>query len=91
MTRRQNCLIVLLCLLLAYVGSYVVLSRRGMAWSEMHGCKGFYFFPPEESNSWRIKHYGCVCLYYPLNLIDNLLGLGTPMALSEPMWRLSES
>jgi hypothetical protein len=77
-----------LILLLAYVGSYAVLSRRGMAQSKAAGCKGFYFFPPENTASWKVCNYGCVTFYYPLIAIEMWFGTVDGIG-SEPMWGLS--
>jgi hypothetical protein len=85
---RRKVLIVLLCVLLAYVGSYIVLSRCGFAWSDTHHSAGFYFFPPDDSNTWRLANYGCVCFYYPLIVIDNWIGTGRLVA-REPTFRMS--
>jgi hypothetical protein len=82
--------LVLVCLLAVYVGSYVVLSRRGMAMSEAAGFAGFYFFPPEDTDAWRRMNYGCVYVYYPLIMIDNWIGTGKGIGC-EPMWRLSHT
>lgn len=71
-----------------YLGSYVVLSRRAYAEADRYDSDGFYYVSPENSDHWRIKNYGCVYLYYPLNLVDQWLGLGRPPAC-EPMWGLS--
>jgi hypothetical protein len=49
--------------------------------------KGFYYFFPEDSDAWRLKNYGCVYLFWPLNVVDQWLGLGRYPA-SEPL-RLS--
>jgi hypothetical protein len=74
---------------MAYVGSYLVLSRRGFAQTEeIMGAKGFYFFPPRDSTTWRVCNYGCVVLYYPCIAVDNWLGTGRHVA-REPLWRLS--
>ncbi len=82
--------ILLLALILAYVGSYLVLSRRGFAQSEALGLgrDGFYFFPPQETASWRAWNYGCVRFYYPLIVLDVWLGTGRDV-YCEPLWRLS--
>jgi len=82
--------IVLLVLLLAYVGSYAVLSRRGMAQSKTMGFDGLYFFPPEESESWRRWNYGCVIFYYPLISIEEWIGTIDGIG-SEPLWRLTRT
>ena len=80
----------LLYLLIAYVGSYVVLSRRGVAMCERAGWQGFYFFPPEDTDAWRWMNNGCVCFYYPLIVIDDWIGAGKPVGVGcEPLWRLS--
>lgn len=75
-------------LVVAYVGSYLVLSRRGFALTEALGGKGFYFFAPQDTTTWRVCNYGCVVLYYPLIMADEWLGTGKPVAC-EPLWRLS--
>jgi hypothetical protein len=62
--------------LLSYVGSYVILSRRGYAEADQYRIKGFYYFLPENSDTWRFKNYGCVYLFWPLNAVDRGLGLG---------------
>ena len=88
-SRRRRILVVLLVTsLIAYVGSYVVLSRRDFAETEAMGGEGFYFFPPEETASWRAWNYGLVAFYYPLIVIDNWLGTGKSVAC-EPLWKLS--
>jgi hypothetical protein len=84
---KRKVWLTLLCLLLAYVTSYVVLSRRGIAFSQRVGCEGFWFFPPDGTNTWRLMNYGCVCFYYPLIVIDNWIGTGRPAAC-EPTRRL---
>lgn len=86
--KKRILCIVLMCLFIAYVGSYVVLSRRGMAMSEAAGFHGFYFFPPEDTDAWRRMNYGCVYFYYPLILIEEWIGTGKGVGC-EPMWRLS--
>ena len=75
-------------LLLAYVATYVLLSRRGYAEAERYDMEGFYYFTPEESIAWRLKNFGCGAVFYPLNLIDRGLGRGRVPA-AEPMWRLA--
>ena len=77
-------------LLLLYVGSYAALSRRGYAEADQYNMKGgFYYFTPEDSDAWRWKNYGCVYLFWPLNVVDRWLGLGRYPA-SEPLWGLSK-
>ena len=88
-TRNRWLLIASALLLLLYFGSYVVLSRRGYADAERWNMKGFYYFFPEDSREWRVKNYGCMYLFKPLNLMDQWLGLGKPPA-AEPLWGLSK-
>jgi len=76
-------------LLLLYVGSYAALSRRGYAEADQYHMKGFYYFSPEESDAWRWKNYGCVKLFWPINVVDRWLGFGRHPA-SEPLWGLSK-
>jgi hypothetical protein len=80
-----------LSLLLCYVSSYIVLSRRGFAMCREAGMNdmGLYFFVPEESASWRWRNYGCVVFYYPLVQIDNTFITGRGIGC-EPLWRLSD-
>jgi hypothetical protein len=78
MSRRRRLLILATVLLALYVGSYLILSRRGFI-------RDGYFFPPQETASWRVCNYRCVAFYSPLILIDNLLGTGKrPAACSSP-------
>ena len=88
MSKRRRWIAVLVLLFVAYVGSYLVLSRRGFAESERYGMKGFYFFVPEDTQPWRRWNYGLVTFYYPLIVLDNCLGAGERPA-SEPLWGLS--
>ena len=81
-------LTVLLILLTLYVGSYFVLSRLGMAEARRYNMRGFHYFPPEDSASWRALHFGCMFFYHPINLTDQWLG--GPAPGSEPMWGLSK-
>jgi hypothetical protein len=80
-------IIVLIALLVVYVGSYLVLSRRGFADADRWDAEGFYFLPPEDTNEWRFWNYTLVRVYYPLIVIDNGIGTGRPAA-SEPTRRL---
>ena len=80
---------IVLLLLATYVGSYLVLSRRGYAQADEYGMKGFYYFFPENTDAWRYKNYGCVFLFWPLNTIDCAIGCGRHPA-AEPMWGIAE-
>jgi hypothetical protein len=90
MPKRVRCLLVLFALLLVlYVGSYYVLSRRGYAEADRYNMdKGFYYFTPENTDSWRVRNYACVDLFLPLNAVDRWLGFGRWPAC-EPLWGLS--
>src|SRR5260370_32104007 len=80
-----NCALALLLFL--YVRVYYHLSRRGYAEGDQYHMHGFYYFLPEDSDAWRLKNYGCVYLFWPINVVDRWLGLGRHPA-SEPLWRL---
>ncbi|NUQ61344.1 MAG: hypothetical protein HUU20_02580 [Pirellulales bacterium] len=77
-----------------YVSSYLALSRQGFAGCDACNAEGFYFFlPPEETTHWSVWWWRCrnhtlVGVYYPLIMLDNLIGTGRPVA-SEPIWQLS--
>ena len=87
MTKRRREIVwgIIFALVLVYVSSYVILSRRGFREADEFNMMGFYFFPPEPTDAWRIKNYSLVYLYYPLIFIDNILGTGRAVA-SEPFW-----
>lgn len=85
--KRRLVLVFGVLLLLLYIGSYVVLSRRGYADAEQYNMKGFYYFFPADSDAWRSINYGCVCLFWPINVVDRWIGTGRYPA-SEPLWRL---
>jgi hypothetical protein len=74
-------------LLVAYVGSYVWLFRRGFAESQRFGVPGFHYFTAEDSDEWRRKQHICAVLFAPLNKIDCWLGTGMEVA-HEPLWSL---
>jgi hypothetical protein len=80
-------IMVLIALLVVYVGSYLVLSRRAFAEADRWDIDGFYFLPPEDTNEWRFWNYTLVRVYYPLIVIDNGIGTGRPIG-AEPTWRL---
>ena len=73
-----------------YVGSYCWLSRRGYAEADQFRFRGFYYFFPEDSNDWRRKNDACVTLFWPINSLDQAIGLGRNPA-SEPLFRLSDN
>jgi hypothetical protein len=75
-------------LVLLYLGSYFVLSRRGYDESRQYHMEGFYYFSPENTDTWRRLNYGCVYFFAPLNFIDRCLGSGMAPA-AEPLWDIS--
>jgi hypothetical protein len=87
--RLRWALLATMVFLSAYVGSYFVLSRRGMAQMKGTNVEVLYFFPPEDTDSWRAWNYGCVTVYYPLIEIE--IWLGTIKGVGcEPLWKLSD-
>ncbi|MCI0739393.1 MAG: hypothetical protein L0Y72_10140 [Gemmataceae bacterium] len=42
-----------------------------------------------DADAWRLKNYGCVFLFRPINAVDRWLGFGRHPA-SEPLWGLSK-
>ena len=74
----------LVLLLALYIGSYLLLSRRGFHISDEYGMKGFVFCPLRDPASFRL-HFACVVFYAPLIVVDNLVGTGRRPDLNEPM------
>jgi hypothetical protein len=77
-------------LLLVYVGSYLVLSRRGFTEADQYHMDGFYFLTPEDTGEWRFWNYACVYVYYPLIEADQLVGTGRAPG-KEPLFRLNRT
>jgi hypothetical protein len=68
MRYRLRTLLILLAVLpplLAYVGSYAVLSRRGYAYADSYGVKGFWFVPPDTQRDVK-KNAEFLTFYSPL-------------------------
>ena len=86
--RKYIVILILVILFVAYLASYIGLSRRGYAEADQYGMEGFYYFFPEDSDAWRYKNYGCMYLYWPLNFADRSIGFGRYPA-SEPLWSIS--
>jgi len=59
--------------LVAYVGSYYVLSRRGYAFADSVNSPGFWFVPPETKRDVK-RNSDLIRLYYPLVRIEQLCG-----------------
>ncbi len=71
-----------------YVTSYIIFSRIALARCEAAGASGFYFFPPENTQAWQTKNYGCVLFYYPLIIVDGWIVTGKGIG-REPLWGLT--
>ena len=80
-------LLLIVLLVMMYIFSYVVLSRIAFAEADELDIVGFYFLTPEDSDAWRFWNYTLVRFYYPLILVDNLLGTDREIAF-EPLWGL---
>jgi len=80
--------IVLAVFFACYLGSYICLSRRGYADADRYQSDGFYYFTPENSETWSVRNRCCVYLYFPLNFVDRILGLGRSPAC-DPLMELS--
>jgi hypothetical protein len=87
--KLQFWILVLSLVFLTYLTSYLVISRHAYAQAEQSGIKGFYYFTPENADSWRWKNYGFIVFYYPINVVDQWLGTGRAPA-KEPLWQLSK-
>ena len=73
--RKRRRWVLLCALLLIYISSYYILSRRGFALADEYGLKGSHFFPTP-SSTWRCANWACVGLYYPLIKIDQVVVQG---------------
>jgi hypothetical protein len=78
--RRHRRLIIIVAGALAmYVGSYLVLSRRGMAEMPKYGLIAFFYVPADKaiaSPEWEDIHIFLLRVYEPLNELDRALGTG---------------
>lgn len=70
-----TCLLLLVCLLLTYAGSYYWLSRRGMREAAALGVDGLIAYVPmaEMSSGKNSAHDVLSFIYYPANAIDRRL------------------
>jgi len=68
--------------LVAYVGSYYALSRRGYAYSDSVGAKAFWFVPPETRRAVK-KNEEYAAFYRPLIRLEHLCG-GNRYVAGEP-------
>jgi hypothetical protein len=87
MSLRWN-LIVAVVLVAVYVATYLYLSRRGYEQADQWNCRGFFYFTPQPTDAWRVKHFGCAYLFAPINALDRALGTGRHPGC-EPLWGLS--
>jgi len=76
-----------LVILLFYVGSYAVLSRRAFQRADETNAEGFYFVEPTSDVACRV-HELCSIVYFPLIVVEQWLGTGRPPA-SSPLQGLS--
>jgi hypothetical protein len=83
-------LVALSGLLLAYIGSYHRLSRRGMREAPEYGISGFLYVPVAEAAASEdlSRHHALAIFYAPLNWIDRA-AFGAPGPCDCIMWRLS--
>jgi hypothetical protein len=86
---RKKWLLILITMVVwgLYIGSYLTLSRRGMAEAREYRAPGFWFFFPENTDRWRFWNFGLYRFYYPLIYLDIKFGAGMHFA-SEPLWGL---
>ena len=68
--------------LVAYVGSYFVLSRRGYMYSDSVGAKAFWFVPPETKRAVK-KNEDYAAFFWPLIRLEQLCG-GKRYVAGEP-------
>ena len=68
-------ILVTLVLVLAYVGSYVFLSRRGIREAKEFGVEGFMYVACSKTGESEdlTRHFALVAFYAPLNWIDREL------------------
>lgn len=59
--------------LLAYVGSYFVLSRRGYAHADSVGSPGFWFVPPNTKRDVQ-RNNELIRVYFPLLRLEQFFG-----------------
>lgn len=80
--RRARLLAAALGLLLAYVGTYVYLSRRGMAEARAIGFEFFFYCPVSDLRRYEdlpVQHGLAVAVFDPVNRVDRAwFGGGTP-------------
>jgi hypothetical protein len=77
--RHRRMLLIVAGALAMYVGSYLALSRRGMAEARAYGYPYHFYVPLEkvtQSEDWQHIHYLLVRIYSPLEEIDRQLGTG---------------
>jgi hypothetical protein len=80
---------VFLLLLTLYVGSYLYLSRKGIAECDALGYTGLYFSPPVRGREWEDWNFRCVWFYWPLIKVDRWLGTGREPGCV-PLWGLEK-
>ena len=74
---RRRWKLIALVLFALYLGSYLILSRLGMAEMKKYNLAGFFYVPAEkalESEDWEKAHLCLAEFYAPLDEIDCALG-----------------
>jgi len=77
--------------LMAYVGSYYQLSRRGLREAKAQGMEGFLYVPIAEAFATKdlSKHYFRARIYAPLNWVDQKV-FGGEGPIGCILWELSK-
>ncbi|MCK5706651.1 MAG: hypothetical protein KAI43_03275 [Candidatus Aureabacteria bacterium] len=77
--------VVIIVLLVTYIGSYMVLSRRAFVQSRKNNIDVFYFFTQKETKNWKKLNDISSTFFYPLIAVDNMFGTGLPVG-KNPLW-----
>lgn len=80
MRKRKKWRLAFALLVVAYVGSYVWISRHGYAEADRYNIQGFYYIFPNMSETWWQKNVVCISIFSPLNHVDQFIGYGRPPA-----------
>jgi hypothetical protein len=83
--------VAVLSVVMAYVGSYDRLKRRGLRQAADYGYEGFLYVRMEEASAARdlSRHYAWATFYEPLNFVDRSV-FGGPTHWVSFMWGLSD-
>lgn len=88
--RSMMVAILIVAMVLAYVASYVQLSRRGMREANEYGLDGFLYVPCAEASASEdlTRHWWLALFYSPANWADRQF-FGGQGPVESIMWRLS--